>query len=164
MKDRAAFAPDDPRNPWSWVYQRCTGEKVTKPRRKAAKHIYANEITNDLNSETNDVVNSKPGSKQVEVWQRLLGSRWKSLSEDRKAYYQRKSDAKFEREMKEYEMLLKKRSNGINDPEVIQKFVNSIHTPNHLFNEDYTAALILSMVSLNLSSRLSVNSSEWMPS
>jgi hypothetical protein len=121
MKDRAALAPDDPRNPWAWVYQECSGQKVSKPRRKAAKHIYADEIGDDLARKTNDVMDTTPGAKRVQVWQRLLDSHWKNLEDDRKEYYQRKSASNFEKEMQEYEKLRKKRSSEGEDPEDIQK-------------------------------------------
>jgi hypothetical protein len=122
MKDRGSLAPDDPRNPWAWVYQQLSGQKVSKPRRKAAKHFYADEIGDYLALQTNEVMNSDPNAKRVEVWQRLLGLNWKNLADDQKQYFQERSDSTLQKEMNEYEKLRKKSSSGAGDLEDIQKF------------------------------------------
>jgi hypothetical protein len=124
MKDRAALAPDDPRNPWAWIYEQCSGYKICKPRRQAAKHIYADEIGSYLARKTNEVMDTTPAAKRVQVWQRLLDSNWKKLNDDWKKFYQKKSEINFEKDMKEYEKLKKKRSSEAEDPEDIQKFVS----------------------------------------
>jgi hypothetical protein len=128
MKNQALFPPNDLRSPWAWLYQECSGKKIGKPRRKAAKHLYADEIGAHLTATTNEFMTSAPpGTKRVDVWQRFLGSKWNALPDEEKQTYQMKSNANYETEMKEYETLQSKfqskKRYETEDPEEMQRFV-----------------------------------------
>jgi hypothetical protein len=124
MKKRA---PPPPKDPWAWIEEKCSGEKAIRPRRKAAKHMYAEDIKDSLAHKTNQVMESTPRAKRVElVWQRLLGLEWNALPDEEKQIYQMMCDADYEKDLKEYTAIqAKKFRRRVNeDPEHMQRFVS----------------------------------------
>jgi hypothetical protein len=124
MQDNAGLPPDNPCSPYFSVYQTLTGHKTKKPRRKAAKHLYADKIKDELDRKTKAAVDKFPGAKRVDLWQKALDKKWKKLSQADRDSWQALSDKNFEDEMKEWTSEEKEKETGKSrTPEESQRYV-----------------------------------------